>query len=285
MTSLQRFEDDLADTLRAAAPSIVAEHAAGRPMRRRRRRFALRWPAMAAATAGVVAAALLLSPERPSPRPALAGAATLLRQAAATAQATTPVRGYAYSRWTFRSTVGTAERHSGTQEQWIDARGRGQRVVRGGGRPPGTSRLSGDLPVGRDEIAVSELSRIAADPIRLDHLIDTQARQVTGFPDGQARAFATYRLLEQVLIADAPAGARAALLRRLATVPGLRRAGSTVTMTIGDIRFTLLLHDTTVIGTERRLLRRSSQAPGPPRVLDAWRLTASATVAEVGERP
>jgi RNA polymerase sigma-70 factor (ECF subfamily) len=181
--------------------------------------------------------------------------------------------------------VATTQRHQGAQELWIDARGRGKRVVRGGGSPPSSHRLRGGVTVGDGQISFAALSRIAADPAHLERLISAQARSVIGLPDRQARAFVTYRLLEESLLAAAPAPVRAALLRQLATAPGLRRAGSAVMLTIGDIRFTLLLRGTTIVGTERRLLRRSAQAPGTPRVLDAWRLVAAGTVTRLGDQP
>jgi hypothetical protein len=284
MTTLQRFEDDLARALRAAAPAIAADRDLPRRAPGRRWRRSLTWPAMAAVTAAVVIAVLALSPERPSPEPALASAATLLRQAADAARPA-PAHGYAYTRWTFRSTAPTAERRSGVQEQWTDAGGHGTRIERGGGRPTSTIRLTGHVPLGPTNVDAAAIARAAADPATLDRLITAQARRVVGLPAAQARAFITYELLENALIADAPAPARAALLRRLAAAPGLHRAGSTVTLTISAVRFTLRLHDARVVGTERRLVRRSPQVPGPPRVLDAWRLVSSGTVARQGIRP
>jgi hypothetical protein len=282
MAMLERFEDELADALRTAAPAIAAEGPA--PRRPRRRARTRGWPALAVATAVTATTALVLWLQPPASRPGLASAATLLRQAAATAQAGAPADGYLYTRWSFRSTVGTSERRSGTQEQWIDARGRGERIVRGGGGPVSISRLTGDVALAGHQVAFAELSRAVRDPAGLRRFIDGQARHVVGLPERQSRAFVTYEVLEQLLVAGAPGSARAALLRMLATAPGLRRAGSDVTLTIGDIRFMLRLRGTTLVGTERRLLRRSAQAPGRPRVLDSWQLAQSRTVARLGDR-
>ena len=190
-----------------------------------------------------------------------------------------------YTRRSFRSTVGVAQRARGVQEQWVDSRGDGRRIVTGGSVPKETVPLNGRVDIASRIVPFGELAELGRNPERLDRIIEHAAGAVRGLSHRQARAFATYRVLEDVLLSGAPAQARAAALRQLATTDGLRREGSNVTLTIGAVRFALTLKDTSIVGIERRLLHRSAQVPGTPRTLDRWQLVGSGSVERVGARP
>ena len=282
---MSTFEDRLATALRAyaaeqetlpARESWRAEDRRAPRGPRRRRGWLVLVP-----VAACLAALFLLQPGRD---PAPASAAELLRSAATAAEqeAPLPAGAYLYVRREFTSRLALAPVKAGTEERWTRADGSGRTLVRDrSGRVVEDTRRKAGFVVGSE--TVTRLTDIRG-------LLARQSRRTIaenpGFDPAQLRAFTAYRILRDVLGTPSAAALRAEAFRALAATPGLRRIGSnTVAARVGDVELRLTVADGRVRAIERRLLRRSDQIPGPPRVVDRSMVTERATVSSTGARP
>ena len=230
-------------------PVAEAGRALGIPApaaRMRLRRARMKLVAFLAVAAAVVVAVVIARPSASPP----ASAAEFLRRAAAAVR-DSPSQ-YFYVR--YRALDGTVT------EQWTRADGSGRVRAVLAGRVVDDSRVKAHGPA----------------PVPVDG----------NFDPVQMRAFAAYRVLQDTLGRPATAGARARALRVLAATPGIRLAGHTVIVRVGDValRTTIDPASGRVTAIERDLLRRSTQLPGPPRVVNRAVVEASGPVESVHER-
>jgi hypothetical protein len=284
---MSTFEDRLATALRAYAAEQETlpareswrgeDRRAPRGPRRRRGLLVL------VPVAACLAALFLLQPGRD---PAPASAAELLRSAATAAEqeAPLPAGAYLYVRREFTSRLALAPVKAGTEERWTRADGSGRTLVRDrSGRVVEDTRRKAGFVIGADRV-----TRLTDARGRLER----QARRaIAQYPDvdpTQMRAFTAYTILRDLLDTPSAAALRAEAFRTLAATPGLRRAGdATVVARVGDVQFRLRLDPGSgrILGTERRLLRRSDQLPGPPGVVDHSVVVARAMVGSTRARP
>lgn len=136
-------------------------------------------------------------------------------------------------------------------------------------------------------ISYRELLAFPTAPAPLAHRIDTILRGLhpdtfaaLGLTPGQARAAGTFLILRGLAEAPAPAPLLAGLLRVLARTPGLEllgpavdaahRHGTEVAVGVGTIRLAMILDPSTgaLLQTSRTLLRRGTQFPGAPGLLN-----------------
>jgi hypothetical protein len=282
---MSTFEDRLATALRAYAaaeqdtlPAREAWPGEGRsaPRGPRRRRGWL----VLVPVAACLAALFLLQPGRD---PAPASAAELLRSAATAAEreAPLPAGEYLYVRREFSTRLAIAAARFGTEERWTRADGSGRTLVRDrSGRVVEDARKPKGFRIGRE--TVPRLTDAAG-------LLERQARAATdeypGFDAAQLRAFTAYTILRDLLDTPSAAELRAAAYRELARTPGLRRAGDTVIVRVGDVELRLTIDAGRVRATERRLLRRSDQIPGPAGVVDHSEVVDRGVVRSIRARP
>ncbi len=281
---LEDFKDQVAVALRAHAAGQVATV----PVRRRRPL----WPAASLVAAAAVAALLLLLPGS-APEPA--SAAELLRSAASAAEREAPLAPgeYLYVRRRFTARQAVAAVHEGVEERWTRADGSGRVLVRDrAGRVVEDAKLpAGEFWIGTETISASQL----ASP-NLGRLVERQARRTIAenprFDPEQLRAFTAYAILRDVLGTPSSARLRAEAYRTLAAAPGLRvvsRDGGrdTVAVRVGDVelRSTIVPADGRLVAIERRLLRRSTQIPGPPGIVDHSVVVERGAVGSMRERP
>jgi hypothetical protein len=284
---LKDFEDRLATALRAHATELAAP-----PRRHARRRL---WPLAPIAAVGAVAALLLLLPGR---EPAPASAAVLLRSAAAASEHEPPLPAgsYLYVRRRFTAREAIAPVHDGVEERWTRADGSGRILVRdaAGRVVEDTTPKAGGLRIGSETVPPARLRGLRASSLR--RLLERQAKATVasnpGFDPGQLRAYTAYTILRDVLDTPFAARLRAEAYRALAAAPGLsvaaRASGQvTVAARVGDVelRSTIDPADGRLLGLERRLLRRSSQLPGPPGVVDRAVVVERGVVGSTRARP
>ena len=276
---MSTFEDRLATALRAYAAEQETlpareswrgeERRAPRGPRRRRGWLVL------VPVAACLAALLLL---QPGGDPAPASAAELLRSAATAAEqeAPLPAGAYLYVRREFTSRLALAPVKAGTEERWTRADGSGRTLVRDrSGRVVEDTRRKAGFVVGSEtRHAASRTSR---------GLLERQTRRTIaenpGFDPAQLRAFTAYA--DPARRAGHALGSRPARrgLPHAGRDPGPAQSRSnTVTARVGDVELRLTVADGRVRAIERRLLRRSDQIPGPPRVVDRSVVTEHATV-------
>jgi hypothetical protein len=230
--------------------------------------------------AAVAAVAVLLSPGRD---PAPASAAEFLRSAAVAAEreAPLPAGSYLYVRREFTSRLALAPVKAGSEERWTRADGSGRTLLRDrSGRVVEDTRRTAGFVVGSETVTRLTDAR---------GLLRRQARRTIaenpGFDPAQLRAFTAYRILRDLLDTPSAAALRAEAFRTLAATPGLRKAGDTVIARVGDVELRLTVAEGRVVALERRLLRRSTQLPGPPRVVDRSVVTERAAVGSTRARP
>ena len=139
-------------------------------------------------------------------------------------------------------------------------------------RTRGTSRASSSAPSASTRLTDAR------------GLLERQARRTIaenpGFDPAQLRAFTAYAILRDLLDTPSAAALRAEAYRELARTPGLRRAGDTVIARVGDVELRLTIDAGRVRATERRLLRRSDQIPGPPGVVDRSEVVARGSASD-----
>lgn len=247
---MSTFEDRLAVALRAHAATLS-------PVTTRRRR---RWPLIAVPIAAATAAVAVFA--LPAEQTTPASAAELLRSAATAAEREAPLQPgqYLYVRTRFDGRTGP-----GVEERWTHPDGSGRIVARTRDGVERTKLKPGFVIAGQT----------VHGKVDVRALVDRATPVAPGFDRAQLRAFATYRVLRDILAAPLPGSVRAQAYRTLATAPGLRilrRDGDRVLLAtrVGDVEFRARIDtgDGRVLALERVLLRRSKQIPGKPGVVD-----------------
>jgi hypothetical protein len=125
---------------------------------------------------------------------------------------------------------------------------------------------------------------------------EARLARVTGaarlFAGGGPRAYATYEVLRDVLLAPAPPAAHQEIYRQLSNLPGLRlitrdATRATVGVTAGDLEFAITVNPRTgdVLALQRRLRHRSAQMPGAPRIVNRAEILQRGVTARAGARP
>ena len=222
----------------------------------------------------------------------------LLRSAAAAAEQEPPLPAgsYLYVRRRFTAREAVAPVHDGVEERWTRADGSGRTLVRdrSGRVVEDTPRRAEGFRIGSETVTPARLRGL--DPASLRRLVERQSEATIAansqFDAGQLRAFTAYTILRDVLDTPYAAPLRAEAYRLLAAAPGLRvvvRDGGRVTVAVrvGDVelRSTVDPADGRLLALERRLLRRSSQLPGPPGVVDRAAVVERGVVGSTRERP